>query len=59
MANYSHLLSQVRVSHQCAHLWKMGAGDGVAAGQAKDHAVVQMISVRYGEVHHQREMLLI
>jgi len=37
----------------------MGAGDGVAAGQAKDHAVVQMISVRYGEVHHQREMLLI
>jgi len=37
----------------------MEVGDGVTAGPEKDHAVVQKITARYGEVHHQREMCLI
>jgi hypothetical protein len=33
--------------------------DAVIAGLEKDHAVVLMISVKYGVGHHQRAQLLI
>jgi hypothetical protein len=37
----------------------MEAEDEVIAAPEKDHAVVQMIGVKYGEAHHQRALWLI
>ena len=57
--SYFHLLGQVRVSHQCAHLQRKEVKDEVIAGPEKNHAVIQKIDVKYGEVHHQMVLLLI
>jgi hypothetical protein len=59
VAGYSHPLGQARVSHQCAHPLRKEVKDEVIAGLGKDHAAIQMISVKYGGVHHQRVLWLI